>query len=299
MIGAGPRAVSRYTGTLLAVFVAQSIVGVACMLAVAFVFAQAFSHLTMFNEAVDGDLVALFYCLRYGQPSLVATGGIVFGAVVVWQLASWFLVGGLNGVLAQRPEGRGDTARCFGASGATTYLAYARLALCSLPGWIVVLFVFGACSSLVVDRIDHALTVAELVGPLALVALPALILLHFLWTVADYARAELTLRYETHDPGVVATYLRTVGYVIRRPVTLVHGASGWLIFALLTAAYAYLSHGHPMYGAEGAVTLFIARQGVSLLRMATRLGILAGQIELGRTRALPPRRIETKSDPKP
>ena len=31
----------------------------------------------------------------------------------------------------------------LGASGASTYLAYARLALCSVPGWIVVLFVFG------------------------------------------------------------------------------------------------------------------------------------------------------------
>ena len=86
--------------------------------------------------------------------------------------------------------------------------------------------------------------------------------------------------------------------MLRRPVTLVHGAIGWLVFALVSVAYAYLSLGHPMYGAEGAVTLFVARQGVSLLRMATRLGILAGQIELGRTRPVPPRRVELKPDPK-
>jgi len=298
LIGAGPRAVSRYTGTLLTVFVTQSIIAAGCMIAVALVLAQAFSHLPMFDEAVDGDLVALVYCLRYGKPSLVATGGIVFGAIVLWQLASWFLVGGLNGVLAQRPEGRGETARCFGASGATTYLTYARLAMCSLPGWVVVLFVFGTCTTLVSNRITYALTIPELLGPLVIAALPALLLLHFLWTVSDYARAELTLRHDTHDPGVVATYLRTLAYVIRRPVTLVHGALGWLVFALVTAAYAYLAQGHPMYGAEGAVTLFVARQGVSLLRMATRVGILAGQIELGRTRPLPPRRVEIKVDPK-
>jgi hypothetical protein len=299
LIGAGPRALSRYTGTLLAVFVAQSIVAAACMIGVALVLAQAFSHLPMFDEAVDGDLVALVYCVRYGKPSLVAAGGVVFSAIVLWQLASWFLVGGLNGVLAQRPEGRGGTARCFGASGATTYLAYARLALCSLPGWVLAMFVFGTSASLVGGRIAHALTVLELVGPLVVAALPALILLHYLWTVADYARAELTLRQDTHDPGVVATYLRSLAYVIRRPVTLVHGALGWLAFALVTAAYAYFAQGHPMYGAEGAVTLFIARQGVSLLRMAIRVGILAGQIELGRTRPLPPRRVEAKIDPKP
>jgi hypothetical protein len=298
LIGAGPRAVSRYTGTLLAVFVAQSLVAAACMIGVALVLAQAFSHLPMFDEAVDGDLVALVYCLRHGKPSLVATGGIVFGAIVLWQLASWFLVGGLNGVLAQRPEGRGETARCFGASGATTYLAYARLALCSLPGWIVTMFVFGASASLAGGRMEHALTVPELLGPLLVATLPALLLLHVLWTVADYARAELTLRHDTHDPGVLATYLRTLGFVLRRPVTLVHGAIGWLLFALVSAAYAYLAQGHPMYGAEGAVTLFVARQGVSLLRMAIRVGILAGQIELGRTRPVPPRRVEVKVDPK-
>lgn len=298
LIAAGPRAVSRYTGTLLAVFVAQSILAATCMVGVALVLAQAFAHLPMFDEAVDGDLVALIYCVRYGKPSLVATGGIVWSAVVLWQLASWFLVGGLGGVLAQRPEGRSDTARCFGASGAATYLAYARLALCSLPGWLLVLFVFGTGVSLVATRIEHALTVPELLGPLAVALLPALLLLHLLWTVSDYARAELTLRHDTHDPGVVVTYLRTLAYVLRRPVTLVHGALGWLVFALVTAAYAYLAQGHPMYGAEGAVTLFVAREGVSLLRMATRVGILAGQIELGRTRPLPPRRVEVRVDPK-
>jgi hypothetical protein len=298
LISAGPRAVSRYTGTLFAVFVAQSLVAMAAMIAIVLVLAQAFSHLPMFDEAVDGDLVALIYSLRHGKPSLVAIAGIVVGAILLWQLVSWFLVGGLYGVLAQRPEGRGDTARCFGASGATTYLSYARLALCSLPGWVVVLFVLGACTGLCLDRIAHALTIPELLGPLAIATLPALILLHFLWTVTDYARVELTLRYESHDPGVFATYRRSVAYVLRRPVTLVHSAIGWFLFALVTIAYAYLSQGHPMYGAEGAVTLFIARQGVSLLRMATRVGILAGQVELGRTRPLPPRRVETKADPK-
>jgi len=298
LIGAGPRAVSRYTGTLLAVFVAQSLVAATCMVAVSVVLAQAFAHLPMFDEAVDGDLVALVYCVRYGKPSLLAIGGIVLGAVMLWQLASWFVVGGITGVLAQRPEGRGETARRFGASGATTYLTYARLALCALPGWIVVLFAFGTGVGLVAGRIEHALNALELFGPLALATLPAALLLHVLWTVSDYARVELTLRHDSHDPGVIATYLRSLAYVLRRPVTLVHGALGWFLFALVTAAYAYLAQGHPMYGAEGAVTLFIARQGVALLRMVIRFGILAGQVELGRTRPLPPRRVEVKVDPK-
>jgi hypothetical protein len=298
LIAAGPRAVSRYTGTLLAVFVAQSLVAVTCLLAVALVFAREFSHLPMFDEAVDGDPVALIYCVRYAKDSMFAIAGIMFGAIMLWQLVSWFLVGGIYNVLAQRPEGRGDTARCFGAGGASTYLTYARLALCTVPGWIVTLFVFGAGMSVIKGRIENALTVGELLGPMALATLPAWLLMFVLWTVNDYARVELTLRHDTHDPGVIATYARSLGYVFRRPVALVHAAIGWTVFALLSAAYFYLQLGHPMFGAEGALTLFIARQGVQLLRMAIRFGILGGQLELGRTRPLPPRRVEIKVDSK-
>jgi hypothetical protein len=148
--------------------------------------------------------------------------------------------------------------------------------------------------SLVGSRIEHALTLPQLLGPLALASLPSLLLLHFLWTVSDYARVELTLRGDTHDPGVVRTYRYSFMFVLRRPLTLVHAGAGWLLFLLVTIAYAYLSQGHPMYGAGGAITLFFVRQGVALLRLAIQVGILAGQVELGRTRPLPPRRVEVK-----
>jgi hypothetical protein len=296
LFGAGTRALTRYTGTLLAVFVVQTLVSLACMVAVAAVLAQAFAHLPLWDDAVDGDLVALIECLRYAKTAVFASGGIVFAAIALWQLVSWFVVGGLYGVLAQRPEGRGDTARCFGASGATTYLTYLRLALCSIPGGLAVLFVLFTTSGLAQPRLEHALTYSDLIAPAALALLPAALLLHVVWTIADYARVELTLRHDTHDPGVLATYLRTAAFVIRRPITLVHGALGWLAFGAISLGYACVAHGHPMYGAEGAVTLFVIRQGVALARTAIRFGILAGQLELGRTRAAPPRRIEANLD---
>lgn len=294
MFGAGLRALSRYTGTLFGVFVAQSLIAATCMAAVAVVLAQAFAHLPMFDQAVDGDLVALIWCLRHGRPSFVASGGIVFATLVLWQLASWFLAGGLYGVFAERPESRSETARCFGASGATTYLAYARLAACSLPGWALVLTVFGLSLDLVSPRLEAALTIPQLLGALAIAVLPAALLLHVVWTVADYARVELTLRHDTHDPGALATYLRTVGYVLRHPLTLIHAGFGWLLFVLVTGAYAVVAQGHPMYGVGGAIMLFVARQGVALLRLAIHVAIMAGQVELGRTRPLPPRRVEAK-----
>ena len=296
MIGAGLRDISRYTGTLFAVFLVQSLIAAACMFGIAIVFAQAFAHLPLFDEAVDGQLVAMIWVLRHARGTFVAIGGIVFATVLLWQLAAWFLAGGLYGVLAERPESRGDTARSFGANGATTYLAYARLAVCSLPGWALVLTTFGVCLDLVTPRLEHALTLGDLIGPVAFATLPALALLHFFWTVSDYARLELTLRHDTHDPGVLATYLRTLVFVAKRPLALVHAGLGWVFFLLITAAYAYLAQGHSMYGAEGAVTLFVARQGVSLVRMAIHVAVMAGQVELGRTRPLPPRIVEAKAE---
>jgi hypothetical protein len=296
LVGAGPRAVGRYTGTLLAVFVVQTIVAIAVMIGVAALLTRAFAHLPLWDEAVEGDLVALLYCVRYAHAHIMGCAGIAFGGILLWQLASWFLVGGTLGVLAQKPEGRGDTARCFGASGAATYLGYARLALCSLPGLAMFLFAFALGFGAVRSRMFHALTVPELLWPLLLGTLPAFIILHILWTVSDYARVELTLRHESHDPSAVATYLRTIAYVLKRPVTLVHAGLGWIVFALISVGCAYLVHGHPMFGAEGAVALFVIRQGVSLARCSVRYGVLAGQVEIGRTRALPPRRMETNTD---
>lgn len=296
LFAAGARGVSRYTGTLLGVFLVQMLLAAACILPISIVLAQAFAHLPMFDAAVDGDLIALLWSLKHGRVAWLAIGGIVFGALVVWQLVSLFLTGGLYGVLAQRPESRGDTARCFGASGAQTYLAYVRLALCSLPGWVLVLFVFGLGMGYVGERLETMLTMTDLLGPLAIALVPTLLLVHVLWTVNDYARVELTLRHDSHDPGALVTYFRSLRYVLAHPLTLVHAGFGWMLFVLVTAAYAFLAQGHPMYGIEGAITLFAVRQGVSLLRMAVHVGVMAGQIELGRTRPLPPRRVEVKAE---
>ncbi len=82
--------------------------------------------------------------------------GIAFGAVFVWGLASWFLAAGVYRALAHRPEGRRDTARCFGASGASLYLGYVRIALCSLPSWVIVAAVWLACLNAVEARLEFS-----------------------------------------------------------------------------------------------------------------------------------------------
>lgn len=293
LAAAGGRAVSRYTGMLFAVFVVQSLIAGACILAVSALLARTFSRLPMFDEAVDGDLVALIFSYRHSEATFFAVGGIVFGTLVVWQLVSWFLAGGIYGVLARRPETRGDTARVFGASGAATYLVYARLAFVSTIGWGTAAAVFWFLSDRVLEpHLTTALSIGDLAGPLVFTLVPVGALLHFFGTVTDYARAELALRHESHAPGAIATWLRTLVWVARRPLTLVHGAVGWILVAAVTLAYVFIAHGHPMYGASGAIALFVVRQCVSLARMAIRMGVMGGQIELARTRPPPPHRVE-------
>lgn len=288
MIGAGIAAIRRYTGVLLAVFIAQSIVAVAALLAMAVVLTSAFSHQPLWDDAVDGDFVALVACLRFASSNVLACVGIAFGAALLWALASWFVIGGMYGVFAHRPEGRDETARCFGASGAATYLAYARLAVWSLPFWSSVGLVFAGCLHAAMPRIEHALTVADLAVALAIAVLPALSLGHVLTTVADYTRADISLRYDTDRRSVLATYASSFVFVARHPLTLLHSGVGWIGVGIVTASYSYLAADHPMFGSDGAVALFVIRQGVALARMAMRFGLLAGQLELATARLQPP-----------
>jgi hypothetical protein len=290
LLGAGGRAVGHYTGTVLAVFVAQTLLAGAAMIGVALILAQAFALHPRFDDAVDGDLVALIAVVRHAKVTFAAIGGLGVAVLLLWQVTSWFLAGGLYGVLATRPEGRAPTARCFGGAGAATYLAYARLALCALPARVLALIVFGLCVGAAAPRIGHALVPADLVGPLALALGPVGLLLHLQWTIDDYARIELTLRRDD-PPSAVKTYVRATGYVITHPITLLHAALGWLGWLAITALYMALAQGRPMYGAGGALTLLVIRLGVALARHAIRVAILAGQVELGRTLVRTPRTV--------
>jgi hypothetical protein len=80
-------------------------------------------------------------------------------------------------------------------------------------------------------------------------------------------------------------------FVARRPVALGHAALGWLVIVVLTLGYAWAAQGHAMLGTGGAVALLVIRLGLSLVRFALKLVVLAGQIELTETRPPPARRV--------
>lgn len=293
MVRGGLRAVSQYTGMVLALFVVHLMVAWGAGIVIVQILSGAFADKPMLDEAVDGDLVALAEIVQSSGAVIEAVGWVAVGAVIAWMIVSWFLAGGVLGVLTERPRGRADTARTFGANGAAYFLVFARLALISfiyhLPVYIVLGFGMGYADA----RIEHALTMGEVARALLVGLLPAALLHVIVSTIIDYARAELVLRRPTHESlGAVRATIRATGYVFRRPVALAHVLLYWLVFIAISAGFAWVALDHAMLGTWGAFALFALRQGVVLLRLAARVVVIAGQVELTATRPPPPREIK-------
>ena len=292
MISAGGRAASRYTGTVLAIFVVQTLLAVAVLLSIAQVLGAEFATRPRFDDAVAGDAVAFVECVRHAPSVFLASFWIAAAAILLWVVASWFLIGGVYAVAHERPEGKRETARCFGAGGAATFLVYVRLALVSLALDLVVVLALLMGLAAARARMEHALTLPGLLVPLAVGLLPGVLLALYVWTAIDYARAELTVRRPTHEElGAARALLRGLVFVARRPVALGHAALAWLAFVAVSVGFAWAAMGHAMLGTGGAIALLVLRLGVCLVRLAVKFGMLAGQIELTETRPPPARRV--------
>jgi hypothetical protein len=292
MARAGLRTTSHYTGTVLGVFLVQSLLAGAAGLAIMQVLASVFAQRPRFDEAVAGDPTAMIECLKHAAVAFKASFWIALGAVLLWSIASWFLVGGVYAVAHERPEGKRETARAFGAGGAATFLVYVRLALLSIVLHLIVMVALMFGLSAAASRMLHALTLPGLLMPLAIGLLPGVLVGLYVWTAIDYARAELTVRRPGHDDlGALRCLLRAMVFVARRPVALAHAAAGWTTFLVVTLVYAWAAQGHIMLGTGGAVALLVIRLGLSLIRFALKFGMLAGQIELTETRPPPARRV--------
>lgn len=292
MVRGGVRAVSQYTGMVLALFVVHILVAWGTGIVIMNILATAFADKPLFDEAVDGDVVALAEIAGNARGVIDAITWVAIGAVVSWAIVSWFLAGGILSVFTDRPRGRADTARCFGAGGATYFLVFARLALISVIYHLPVLFVLGVGVGHVQDKVEYALTMGEVARALIIGLTPALLAHVVVSTIIDYARAELVLRRPAHESlGAVRAAIRATGYVFRRPVALGHVLLYWVAFAAISLGFAWVAHDHAMLGFYGAAALFALRQGVVLLRFAARVAVMAGQVELTSTRPPPPREV--------
>lgn len=294
MLRAGGRAVSAYTGTFFALFLIQALVAFGAGLVIERVLASAFATRPLFDEGVDGDLLALIEALRGAGATIQAIGWIGFGAIALWMVLSWFLVGGLIAVLHERPRGRRDTARVFGAGGGGQFFVMLRLGVISLALHVVVLFVLMRGLISAGETMDHALTFREVIVSLILGITPSILLTVVLWTILDHARVELVTRRATHERlGAVQAFLRAASFVFRRPVTLLHTGLWAIAFLAISVLYVYAAWGHAMLGTSGALALLGVREGLALARMGLKVALIGGQVELGLTRTPPPRTAAT------
>jgi hypothetical protein len=290
MLRAGVRAVTDYTGTFLGLFCVQVLLVFGASFATAQILADAFHDRPLFDEGIDGDLAALIEALRHAGDTVSAIGWVGAGAILLWVMLSWFLAGGLIAVLAERPHGRRETARTFGAGGAVHFFVLARLGLISLLLHIFILLVAMVGFGAVYPRIAVALELGDAVFWLLAGLAPALLLVAVLWTAIDYARVELVVRRATHERlGAVVAFGRAIAFVARRPLAIGHVLLWGAAFLLVSVLYAWASHGSAMIGTSGAVSLLIVREGLALVRMGLKIMAIGGQVELGMTRPPPPR----------
>lgn len=295
MVKAGARDLSEYTGMVLALFLVQVIVASGAWVVVAQILIAAFAHRPIFDDAVDGDLVAWLEVLREHRAVFEAIGLIGVGTALAWVTISWFLTGGVLAVLTERPRGRRETARSFGAGGASTFLVYLRLGIWSFfLDLLPTMFILSFGLDYLGGKLEYALTVRELVWPLVLALGPAALYHAVVSTAVDLARAELTLRRPTHERlGATRALFRAIGFLVRRPVAIAHVLLYWAAFVGITVAFMWMAHGRAMLGTSGAMALFALRLGVALCRFALKIGVLAGQVELTATRPPPPRAVAT------
>ncbi|MCA9679258.1 MAG: hypothetical protein KC464_29780 [Myxococcales bacterium] len=296
MVRAGGRALSEYTGMLFGLFLIQALTAWGAGVAMQGVLSSVFAGRPLFDEGVDGDVVALIEALRGAGAVVAAIGWLAAGAIVTWMLLTLFLHGGLIAVLAERPTGRRDTVRCFGGGGAATYFVFLRLALMSMACHLVILVVATLGLGAVADRIDQALTLREVIVALLVGLSPALLLTILVWTIIDYARVELVLRRAgLQRPGAAVAFVRAAVFVFRRPVALLHQALWLAAFVAASVLYAWAAHGPAMLGTSGAISLLVIREGLALVRMAFKVALTAGQVELSSTRP-PPVRVSVPID---
>jgi hypothetical protein len=295
LLRAGARAVSQYTGTLFGLYLVQLVMVSGLTLVIWQILATRFAERPLFDEGVDGDLAALIEALRGAGATLQAISLVGVGAIILYCVLSWFLAGGLIAVLAERPTGRRETARVFGAGGAGHFLAFVRLGAISIVLHVLVLFIAMIGLGVVYPRIETALTLREVLIALMVGLTPAFLLLVVVWTVLDHARVELVLRRPSHPRlGATIAFLRACAYVFQRPLALAHVGVWVAAFLAVSFVYTWLSSGAAMLGTSGAIALFIVRQGVVMLRLALKVALVGGQVELGVTRPPPPRGAENE-----
>ena len=287
LLHAGARALREHWQLFASLYLIQLLASAGAAWIMARILAGAWSHGPLLERAQAGDVPALVFMLRSTPEVFVAMFWVAAGAIAAHGVLSWYLAGGLNAVLltshSVRVRDRRGAMRRFGAGGAVTFLAYARLALLSLVAWLLIALIAAGGVYLLRERIEHALTPGQLLNALLpALALPAaLCWLHV--TATAYARIDLSQRALTpYAPEMRLSAARSLLGAYRLALThrqlLLHVLLYALWFAAVSALYAGVTVGRPWTGAAGALGLLVLRQAAALLRGAGAFILAGGQV---------------------
>lgn len=287
LLRAGARALRAHWRLFAGLYLIQVLASGAAAWIMARILAGAWARGPLLERAQAGDVAALLLMLRSTPEVFIAMGWVAAGAIAAYGVLSWYLAGGLNAALLTRRSVRNSdprgAMRRFGAGGLVTLPAYARLALLSLLPWLLIALLAAGGMYLLRARIEHALTVGQLLAALVpALALPAA-LCCLQATAAAYARIDLSQRaLIPYTPQVRLSAARSLLGAYRTALfhrqTLLHVLLYALWFAAVSALYAGVTAGRPMTGAAGALGLLALRQIAALLRGAGAFVLAGGQV---------------------
>jgi hypothetical protein len=289
MLAVGARALNRHAGMVAVLFLVQVAIASFAGFMMTFALTEAFAHRPLFDEAVDGDLASLLEIARSHPDLLGSLLWIGIGTALIYFVVSWFLQGGLIAtLLADKPAAnRREAAERFGAGGAAAFWPYLKLAAWSLIPYTV----FSILLFMALDDFTIALERALTWGPPRRAAAPlcavAAVIGIITYTALDYARIDLQRHARL---SAIRALLRSYKLVVLRPIALLHVAIYALIFIGVSALYVAISHGRPMLGAGGAISLFFVREAVALVRFVAHIALIGGQVELARVAQTRPER---------
>lgn len=222
------------------------------------------------DAAIDGDLLSFLALMQSGQLAIAPLVAMMALIASTWLVASWFLHAGVLHVYCQEPTGRLATAKAFGEGGARLFFAYCWLDAVAAA---LLLLPFIGIGTVLAWVAQHAVTALNL--PDLLVPLIALVPFAWLWlcirTAVDLVRIELAIEPSRDASHAVSALWRNLLNVLRMPqlcfVALGWRAAPWIVAGGLAIA----TLPHPLFGAGGAMALFVLRQGTVLLRLGCTL----------------------------
>ncbi|MCG8417639.1 MAG: hypothetical protein MJE77_06800 [Proteobacteria bacterium] len=311
MLGTGVAMLRRYPRLWLSLYLVEFVVAAIVAWVVARILVDQFGTLPIFDRAVQGDLIALLNVLGEGRSSFAAVLLLVMGALGGYVVLSWYLIGGANAVLIQRPEARREVVECFGTGGAATFYSYFRLALWTVIPHGICFAALSVGLSLGADSLKYAITGGDVVRAVIFPLIPVAALYWLNATAIDYARIELSRRAgpagrpdraseaEFDDstaaerPAIrsakplsaIGALVRGYRTVVTNPRPLVHVLLYGLFFASVSVVYVALTHGRPMSGATGAIAIFAIRQVVLFTRYTGKIVCAGGQVAFSQGRS--------------